>query len=218
MWNDADHLVLAVSHDGGQSFDKPVNIIQTAPIMFKVQDVARANGFPQIALAPKTGKHGRLYVTWSDYRNGDVDVFCSAADDEGQTWSAPVRVNDDALHNGADQYFQWLAVDPKSGDVYVLFYDRRNSTNNQEQTVTLARSTDGGRSFKNYAWTTEPFRAYEAFMGDYTGIAAFDHRVYGIWTEKPPLTATDPAARAAEARRPRNTLVKVGVADFSNLR
>lgn len=218
VWNDADHLTLTASHDGGQSFDKPRNIVQTAPIMFKVQDVARANGFPQIAIAPKAGKNARLYVTWSDYRNGDVDVFCSVSDDEGAYWSAPVRVNDDAQHNGADQYFQWLAVDPITSDAYVIFYDRRSSTNNQEQTVTLARSTDGGRSFKNYSWTTEPFRAYEAFMGDYTGIAAFDHHVYGVWTEKPAPTATDPVARAAEARRPRNTLVKVGVADFSNLR
>jgi BNR repeat-like domain len=218
VWDDGDQMMLTASHDGGQSFDKPHKIVQTAPIMFKVQDVARANGFPQIALAPKAGKHGRLYVTWSDYRNGDVDVFCATSDDEGRSWSAPVRVNDDAEHNGADQYFQWLAVDPATGDAYVLFYDRRNSERNDQQTMTLARSTDGGRSFKNYAWTTEPFRVYEAFMGDYTGIAALNGRVYGVWTEKPPLTATDPAARAAEARRPRNTLVKVGVADFNNVR
>jgi len=218
VWNDRDHLALAVSRDGGQTFDKPRDIIQTAPIMFKVQDVARANGFPQIAFAPQARNHGRLYVTWSDYRNGDVDVFSATSEDQGRSWSQAVRVNDDAEHNGADQYFQWLAVDPMTGDAYVLFYDRRSSKNNQEQTVTLARSIDGGRSFKNYAWTKEPFRAYEAFMGDYTGVAAFNHRVYGVWTEKPAPTATDPAARAAEARRPRNTLVKVGVADFSNPR
>lgn len=217
VWNDGNDMMLAVSDDGGQSFDKPHKIVQTAPIMFKVQDVARANGFPQIALAPKAGKHGRLYVTWSDYRNGDVDVFSATSDDEGRTWSSPVRVNDDAQHNGADQYFQWLAVDPATSDAYVLFYDRRNAERNEQQTMTLARSTDGGRSFKNYAWTTEPFRSYEAFMGDYTGLAALNGRIYGVWTEKPPLTATDPAARAAEARRPRNTLVKVGVADFGNV-
>ncbi|HKT24827.1 MAG TPA: sialidase family protein [Terriglobales bacterium] len=216
VWNDGNDMMLAISRDGGESFDKPHKIVQTAPIMFKVQDVARANGFPQIALAPKAGKHGRLYVTWSDYRNGDVDVFCATSDDEGRSWSAPVRVNDDPQHNGADQYFQWMAVDPATGDAYVLFYDRRNAERNEQQTMTLARSTDGGHSFKNYAWTTEPFRAYEAFMGDYTGLAALNGRVYGVWTEKPPLTATDPAARAAEARRPRNTLIKVGVADFGS--
>jgi hypothetical protein len=221
VWNDGDHLVMTSSHDGGQTFEKPRNIIQTAPIMFKVQDVARANGFPQIALAPHAAGRSRLYVTWSDYRNGDVDVFCSTSDDGGKRWTPAVRVNDDAVHNGTDQFFQWLAVDPVSGDAYILFYDRRNSSNNQEQAVTLARSTDGGRTFKNYAWTAQPFRANEAFMGDYTGIAAFNRRVYGIWTEKPvPPPAAQPTAmiegdRSAAARRARGTIVQVGVAEFS---
>jgi len=221
VWNDGDHLVLTTSRDGGQSFDEPRNIIQTAPIMFKVQDVARANGFPQIAFAP-SGKSGKLYVTWSDYRNGDVDVFCATSDGGGRSWSSAVRVNDDTPHNGADQFFQWLAVDPATGHAYVLFYDRRNSQNNREQSVTLARSTDGGRTFKNYAWTNETFVENEGFLGDYTGVAALNDRVYGIWTWKPKPPPAPPApagatqeARAAEARRARATLVQVGAADFS---
>lgn len=220
VWNDGDHLALTTSRDGGQSFEEPRNIIQTAPIMFKVQDVARANGFPQIGLAP-SGKTGKLYVIWSDYRNGDVDVFCATSDDAGRSWSSAARVNDDTLHNGADQFFQWLAVDPVTGHAYVLFYDRRNSQNNREQSVTLARSTDGGRTFKNYAWTNEAFVENEGFLGDYTGIAAFNDHVYGTWTWKPkpppasPATTTNQDARAAEARRTRATLVQVGLADFS---
>jgi len=44
--------------------------------MFTLQAVSRANGFAQIAIDPRGGtKSARLYVTWSDYRNGDVDVF-----------------------------------------------------------------------------------------------------------------------------------------------
>ena len=40
--------------------------------MFAIDTLDRANGFPQIAIDPKSG---RIYVTWSDYRNGDLDVF-----------------------------------------------------------------------------------------------------------------------------------------------
>jgi hypothetical protein len=129
-------------------------------------------------------------------------------------------VNDDSVHNGADQYFQWLAVDPKDGSVNVLFYDRRRDPANRTQTVTLARSTDGGNSFTNYAWTDNAFNAENVFMGDYTGLAAFDGRVYGIWTEKP---AADPQAAALPASHERGTpeywkahgtTVQVGVADF----
>jgi hypothetical protein len=66
----------------------------------------------------------------------------------------------------------------------------------------------------NYAWTTEPFEAGGVFFGDYTGLAAFDGRVYGAWTEKPP-----PAPDAGEGKSmgnppKRGTVVKVGVADF----
>ena len=220
VWNDGDHLMLTISRDGGQSFEEPRSIIQTAPIMFKVQDVARANGFPQIALAPN-GKTGKVYVTWSDYRNGDVDVFCATSDDGGRNWSPATRVNDDTVHNGFDQFFQWLAVDPVTGNAYVLFYDRRNSQNNREQSITVARTSDGGRTFKNYAWTSETFAENDGFLGDYTSIAAFNDRVYGTWTWRPkpapsPSTsAATPEARAAEARRMRATLVQVGTADFS---
>ena len=48
--------------------------------------VSRTMGFPQVALDPRSGT---LYVSWSDYRNGDVDVFLSRSTDRGRTWSAP---------------------------------------------------------------------------------------------------------------------------------
>ncbi len=146
------------------------------------------------------GPGGALYVTWSDYRNGDLDVFAILSKDHGRTWSAPVRVNNDAVHNGADQFFQWLAVDPKSGAVNVAFYDRRHDAEDKTQTIVLARSTDEGASFTNYAWTKTPFDPTGVFMGDYIGLAAWDGRVYGAWATR----------NGAETK----TSVEAGVADF----
>ncbi len=224
VWSQDNDILLATSRDGGKTFSPAQAIIHTAPIMFAIDTLERANGFPQIAIDPR---NKRLYVTWTDYRNGDLDVFCAISSDEGKKWSAPVRVNDDAVRNGADQFFQWLAVDPTDGAVNVIFYDRRGDPKNRAQTVTLARSTDGGLNFQNYAWTTEPFVAGGVFFGDYSGIAAFGGRVYGVWTEKP--AAVPEAASQAETKpeakpdakpeaappRPRGgTVVKVGIADF----
>jgi hypothetical protein len=125
-----------------------------------------------------------------------------------------VRVNNDPVHNGADQFFQWLAVDPADGAVNIIFYDRRGDPQNRKQIVVLARSTDGGRSFQNYAWTSEPFEAGGVFFGDYSGIAAYDGRVYGVWTEKP-ATVPETGNKLDDAKpKPRGTVVKVGVADF----
>jgi hypothetical protein len=214
VWSQDNQIVFTSSRDGGKTFSRARDVIHTAPIMFAVQAVERANGFPQIAIGPTRGKlPGKLYVTWSDYRNGDLDVFISSSADGGLTWSAPVRVNNDALHNGADQFFQWLAVDPTDGAINVVFYDRRRDPSNKEQVVTLARSTDGGRTFTNYAWTENLFEADGVFFGDYSGLAAYGGRVYGVWTEKPPGQPT--GFKDAQGRPHRQgTVVKVGVAVF----
>jgi hypothetical protein len=199
VWSDATSILFTSSRDGGRTFTTPRSIAQTAPIMFHIQSLDRTNGFPVIASDPLDAK--RLYLSWSDYRNGDVDVFCAASTDGGKTWGKPVRVNNDPPHNGADQFFHWLAIDPQDGSVDLVFYDRRIDPENKKQIVVLARSVDGGRTFTNYAWTKTPFEAEGVFFGDYSGIAARDGRVYGVWTEKP-----DPQVKG--------TVVRVGVADF----
>jgi len=237
IWSQGDDILLVTSRDGGKSFSRARPVVHTAPIMFAIDTLERANGFPQIGIDPQGH---RLYVTWSDYRNGDLDIFCSTSTDGGKKWSDPVRVNNDPVHNGAEQFFQWLAVDPVDGSANIVFYDRRGDPQNRKQTVTLARSTDGGSSFQNYAWTTEPFEVGEVFFGDYSGIAASGGRVYGIWTEQPaaapePENKTGAGEKSAvekkseskleaktdektdSAKAPpkrRGTVVKVGVADF----
>jgi len=211
-WSQDNDIMFTSSRDGGKTFSRARAVIHTAPIMFAVDTLDRANGFPQIAIDPKSG---RLYVSWSDYRNGDLDVFVSRSDDRGKRWSAPIRVNDDPLHNGAEQFFQWLAVDPVDGSVSLLFYDRRRDPKNRQQIVVLARSTDGGRTFNNYAWTEQPFEAGGVFFGDYSGIAAYGGRVYGAWTEKPVAESEGEAKSEDDKKpRPRGTVVKVGTADF----
>ncbi|HEY6339044.1 MAG TPA: exo-alpha-sialidase [Candidatus Sulfotelmatobacter sp.] len=211
VWSQDDDIFLTTSRDGGQTFSRARTIIHTAPIMFAIQTLERANGFPQVAIDPRSR---RLYVTWTDYRNGDLDVFVSTSTDRGKKWRAPVRVNNDPVHDGADQFFQWLAVDPVDGALNVVFYDRRGDPLNRAQIVVLARSTDDGHSFQNYAWTTEPFEAGGVFFGDYSGIAAFGGRVYGVWTEKPPVAPETSTKSEKLQPKPVGTVVKVGIADF----
>ena len=218
IWSQDNAIMFTTSRDGGQKFSRARAVIHTAPIMFAIDTLDRANGFPQIAVDPKSN---RIYVTWSDYRNGDLDVFVARSDDRGKRWGPAVRVNNDPIHNGAEEFFQWLAVDPTDGSVNVMFYDRRRDPQNRKQIVVLARSTDGGRSFNNYAWTDDPFEAGGVFFGDYSGLAAYGGRVYGVWTEKPaPRAEGDDKKKpeeSAETTAPkRGTVVKVGKADFSS--
>src|SRR5246127_5780352 len=216
IWSQDNDIMLTSSRDGGQTLSRARSIIHTAPIMFAIDTLDRANGFPQIAIDPKSK---RLYVTWSDYRNGDLDVFVSSSADKGKHWTSPMRVNNDPIHDGAEQFFQWLAVDPIDGSVNVVFYDRRRDPQNRKQIVVLARSSDGGHSFNNYAWTEDSFEAGGVFFGDYSGLAAYGGRVYGIWTEQPSQVAGENKATETKesdsTAKPKGTVVKVGSADFT---
>ena len=214
VWSNGTHVVLAISTDGGRHFRPSREIIPTAPSYFKPSSVDRGNGFPQIAIDPRGGKRGGpLYVCWSDYRNGDIDIFVSTSRDHGRSWGPAVRVNNDPLHDGADQFMQWATVDPGNGDLYVVFYDRRADPKNIKATITLARSTDRGHTFENYAWTRTPFDPQNAFIGDYSGLAALNGCVYGAWTEQVPAhaNARDPAGQVPQAS---HSIVRVGMARF----
>lgn len=204
-WSDGNDIIMAVSHDGGISFEPSHPVVRTGPTYFgDVPGVSRVAGFPVIGMDSRKGHTNNLYLCWSDYTNGDIDVFVSASHNKGLTWSTPVRVTSDPIHDGRDQFYQWLAVDPVTGNLFVDFYDRRTDPANDLIRLTLAESTDEGRTFKNYALTTTPFKPAGAFLGDYTWIDAFNNQVAVAWTE----TVANPTATNPQ------TMVKVGTASF----
>jgi hypothetical protein len=147
-----------------------------------VPGITRHNGMPVTAVDRSSGPHrGSLYVNWIDTRNGDPDVFVMRSRDAGATWSAPVRVNDDPVRNGAVQFFTWMAVDPSDGSINVLFYDRRNKSGTMSG-LTLARSTDGGLTFANHAVNIPAFEVTDKItFGDYLGVDAKAGRVVGLF-------------------------------------
>jgi len=126
---------------------------------------------------------GNIYINWSDGRNGvnDIDIFIIKSSDGGKTWSNVIRVNDDKERNGRQQFMSDMSVDPVTGNVYVLFYDRRNYTDSQTD-VYLARSTNGGESFTNIKISESPFTPQKkVFFGDYIGVSAYNDFAACIW-------------------------------------
>ena len=183
VWAGPLGLVFKKSLDGGLTFGKD-RVFQSMPggWDFSVEGLERANGMPVTGVDLSGGPNkGTLYVNWIDARNGDPDVFIAASRDGGETWSAPVRVNDDPLKNGKAQFFTWMSVDPIDGSVNIVFYDRRDTEGAQTKLI-LARSVDGGRSFVNYKIDAPPFTCDpRVFFGDYSGISAYNGHVVPIF-------------------------------------
>jgi hypothetical protein len=213
IWSDTDHIVYSVSRDGGRTFSHNRILANTGPSHFFIFNAGHANGYPQIDTAKIKGrKHSALYITWSDYTNGDVDVFCIASSNGGRRWGQAVRVNSDPIHNGADQLFQWLAVDPTSGAINVMFYDRRRDPKNRQVEVVLARSTDEGKTFQNYLLSEQPYDPHGSSIGDYTALAAYAGRVYGSWTEVVPAGTS--GSGGSSDLDGRQAIIRIGTADF----
>ncbi|MCK5369533.1 MAG: exo-alpha-sialidase, partial [Cyclobacteriaceae bacterium] len=126
-----------------------------------------------------------IYVNWSDQRNGehDTDVWISKSTDKGSSWSDPVRVNNDVVAMmGRHQCYNWMAVDPITGHIYIVFYDRRDH-DDLKTDVYLAISTDGGETFINEKISQKPFEPdSDIYMGDYINISAYGGFVRPVWT------------------------------------
>ncbi len=140
-------------------------------------------------------RRGTVYLTYHDgsarqkpdpagfcnasatYCFGDVYLIRSA--DGGATWSAPVRINNDDVALGIDQWFPAVDVD-STGAVWVSYHDRRRDVRNFLIDTFVARSADGGRTWTNRRATPAQFAPVTgwqdvfvnpAYMGDYIAIA-----------------------------------------------
>jgi hypothetical protein len=149
----------------------------------KIPGIFRANGMPVLHCDLSTSKHrGALYICWADTRNGesDTDIWIINSTDGGTTWSSPVKVNNDAA--GRQQFFPWLTIDQTTGNLYAVFYDRRNYDDNRTD-VYLATSIDGGLTWTNERISESPFLPdAKLFFGDYNNISAVNGIVRPIWS------------------------------------
>ncbi len=74
-----------------------------------------------------------------------------------------------------------MNIDQSTEYIYVVFYDRRNTTGDVTD-LCLARSTDGGDTFSNFKISEFSFFPVPwVFFGDYIHIAANDGKIHPIW-------------------------------------
>lgn len=96
--NGTEHAFFMASSDGGATWSKPVNIVDSG-------GAAHNQSVPGISVAPD----GRVDVAWYDFRNDPfftpggpvtqrwLDVYGASSSDEGRSWSPNFRVSDRSI-------------------------------------------------------------------------------------------------------------------------
>lgn len=200
------------SLDGGVTFGNDIYVTdQPGGWDFDVPGIYRCNGMP-ITECDISGSpyKGNIYIAWGDQRNGsdNSDVFFIKSTDKGKSWGGLRKVNNDS--GNRHQFFPWMTVDQSTGFIYLVFYDRRNTTGSYTE-VYLAKSTDGGDTFENIKISESAFNPNAGvFFGDYTNIAAFNGTIYPIWMR---LDATELSVWTAAIK---DTVTSVDFKDWQN--
>lgn len=209
----ANCIVVAQSTDLGQTWQQ---FSTGVPI-------SGGSGHPRLAIDPTTPNGvGTLYVAYQGPNGADVDISLQRSTDRGQTWSSPVRVNDDAPSTPAvSQTNAWPTVGP-GGRVDLTWADRRHRYpgNTSLVDVYYARSTNGGVSFgPNRRLTDRTINTGVGRFGDYgsytwygpVSLPLADGRVLTAWPDSREgdfddgfqdiyLSRLDPAAGIAPSR------------------
>ncbi|MCF8234686.1 MAG: T9SS type A sorting domain-containing protein [Bacteroidales bacterium] len=184
-WSGPEGLVFDRSTDQGENWLDEDIFVSDLPggWDYSIPGISRCNGFPVTKCDLSEGPyHGTIYINWSDQRKGidDTDVWLAKSTDGGNSWTGPVRVNDDPP--GKHQFFTWMDVDQATGYLWFVWYDRRNYTDNNTD-VYMAVSRDGGESFINFKVSESPFLpGTSAFFGDYNNVSAHNDVVRPVWT------------------------------------
>jgi hypothetical protein len=141
---------------------------------------------------------GRLYLVYTEEtvaENNDTDIMLRWSDNDGATWSAPIRVNDDATTRS--QFLPKIAVNPLSGNVGVCWHDARNSATNTAVEIfcSIATRLPATPAFmanvriSDAASTSNGGGGMD--FGDYSGLAYFQGRLHPIWAGLTATTAFD---------------------------
>jgi hypothetical protein len=194
---DENAIGFARSYNGGLSFQPATRIIDDIKGIrsSNFPKNQRVNSFPVMAVDCSDGPNsGNIYVVWTNRgvpgvnSGSDRDIYLIKSIDDGDTWSEPIRVNQDEQNQGHIHYFPWITCDPTNGSLSVIFYDDRNVGGDECETF-CANSIDGGLTWEDFrvsdvSFTPSPIPGLAGdYMGDYLGISAHSGKVYPVWCD-----------------------------------
>jgi hypothetical protein len=184
-WSGHEKIYLDRSMDGGEYWISNDLVIVDQPDNWEINipGLVKTNAYPVIKTDNSRGPfRGNLYLLWSDQVSGpdDTDIWMMKSGNGGDNWNRPIRVNEETP--GKHQYFPWMSIDPATGIVYVLYFDRGAYDDNRSD-VYLAYTSDGANNFKHLKISESPFGIdADKLFGDYTNLSAVNGTIAAIWT------------------------------------
>lgn len=189
------NFIVRRSLDGGRTFQNQVQVVSLNLIPNEKLPVPtwdfRVPTFSFLAADVTTGlsTSGRIYAVWQSFNNGVSQIFLSFSLDSGNTWQAPVRVDNSPAN--AQNFFPAITVAPDTGTVSIIFYSNRQDPARAKLDVFLAQSINGGRTFINTRVTDVSFDpnngalgGRRTFIGDYISVASLGGAInYSVWTD-----------------------------------
>jgi hypothetical protein len=158
--------------------------------------------------------HGRLYLVYTDAPapgSSQTDIFVKYSDDNGTTWSLPVRASDDAGTNS--RFLPAIAVDQSNGWVAVAWYDARydlgfpsaddtDGIANDEAEIFATASVDAqGLNFlpnvqvaaaPSHPLPLKTFDMWYSTLGSGMGLAFAGGTFYPAWADNSPALSKNP--------------------------
>jgi hypothetical protein len=154
---------------------------------------------------------GRAYLVYTDERvdeSNDTEILLRYSDDNGRTWSAPVRVNDDRTANS--QFLPRMQIDQTTGQLAIVWHDARSDLGVPGKGSTNAVPNDDaqfwgtlvtptkkglqvGRNFRISAGTSNADAAQNRIdYGDYTGVDFYRGVIHPVWADNSNSTGNNP--------------------------
>ncbi len=154
---------------------------------------------------------GRVYLVYTDEipdESNNTDILLRFSDDDGATWSAPIRVNDDA--GTSSQFLPRIAVDRTTGAVGVTWHDARNDNGVPGQGSTNTTPNDESQFYAAVGTPTAigidfaPNIQVTAGVsntavsnnpndyGDYTGLSFLNGNLRPVWADNSNSTGDNP--------------------------
>jgi hypothetical protein len=173
-------VYITTSNDSGQTF---------GPNRFVAHQFLIDNMPWRTALLPSAAvdlHNGNVYIAWYDsrFRSGFTDIAFIRSTNGGASWDTPIFVNA-SIGDSTQQFMPAIAIDP-AGRIFLTWYDTRVGGGNVVD-VFYTYSEDYGQTWAPEAriTTVGSVPVFDSFsssvMGDYNGLAADGHNIYGNW-------------------------------------